>query len=201
MLDSSLVLRMRGLRESLNVPWKQKSVPPCRVFPLPCPDVNCHCEPQLQQSKPLCCSSLLRDTWKQPVCFPPQKEPCGCSAHETEHMFLVDSVSVFRMHSKARLDSLPSLFLPALPALIESTKCTETNDSDSLAASRAKSAHLSQLTCLLLDMHWDGFITITRWFHKCISEQGSAKEQRIPEDSDVFLKDCSQIEEHASNVT
>lgn len=132
MLDRSSVLRIRGLRQSLNMPWKHQYVPPCGVFPLLCPDVNCHNEPQLQQSKPSCCGSLFLDTWKQSGYFPPQKELCGCSAHKKKkkkHMVLVDSVSVFRMSGKESLDSLTSLFLPALPVLIEFTQSIGTNGS------------------------------------------------------------------------
>lgn len=44
-------------------------------------------------------------------------------------MVLVDSVSVFRRSGKESLDSLTSLFLPALPVLIEFTQSIGTNGS------------------------------------------------------------------------
>lgn len=47
----------------------------------------------------MCCNSFFLHTWKQSVCFSPQKQPCGCWAQKKGHMVLVDLVSVFRMHA------------------------------------------------------------------------------------------------------
>lgn len=180
MLDSSFVLRIRGLRLSLNMPRKHKSVPPCGVFPLLCPDVNRHSEPQLQQSKPLCCSSLLLDTWKQSVYFPPQKELCGSSAHKKRTYgscrFSVSFQNVCFLlkrgnrENKQRLTGLFAIVISSCsPCLdwvhiVHRNKClwlTGCVQSD-CRKMFSKSPHLSQLTCPLLDMNWEGSISGNR---------------------------------------
>lgn len=190
MLDRSSVLRIRGLRQSLNMPWKHKYVPPCGVFPLLCPDVNCHSEPQLQQSKPSCCGSLFMDTWKQSGYFPPQKELCGCLAHEKKNKtYGPCRFSVSFQNVRKRVTGLSDIIISSCSPCLDWVHTVYRNKwLWLLVMSRAKSPHLSWLTCSLLDMNWNGFI------------HGNHKKGR-QNSSAMLSKECSLIVYYTSTVT
>lgn len=101
-----------------------------------------------------CCCSLLLDTWKQSACFPSQTELCWRSAHEKwtygPCRFIFQAV-------KQRFTGIFVIIISSCSPCLDWVHAG-TNDSDSVAMSRAKSPHLSQLICSRLDMNWDGFI-------------------------------------------
>lgn len=126
----------------------------CCVYP----DVNCHSGPQLQQPKP-------------PL-------PPPFTGHiKTDSVFSTSKGTVWMLSTlkkKKKRTYVPCRFgfqgvkqRPAGFFAIVISSCSPrldwvhagTNGSDSVAMSRAKSPRLSQLTCPLLDMNWEGFIS------------------------------------------